>query len=196
MLRGRGVEITEESLMARTFVAFGLFWPPRSALPVPRRPSTIPSPSTTPQPQYNPQYTSPGTYQGNQGYPGQPTRRLPRQPEAYPGGQQGGYQGNQAYPAANKAATKATSLSGGQQGGYQGNQAYSGRPTRRLPRQPSLSGGQQGGYQGNQTGCPYGQGYRSPTEPLRYGGGRVLSCPAGGSRTRARTAASTCCRAE
>jgi hypothetical protein len=68
--------------------------------------------------------------------------------QGYQGGQQGGYQGNQGYP-------------GGQQGGYQGNQGYSGRPTRRLPRHR----------------MPLWSAIRSPTEPLRYGGGRAAVMP-------------------
>jgi hypothetical protein len=93
--------IKEEGLMARTFVALGLFLATSIGF-------AGPSPAQfnvqyNPQSPYNPQpqYNSTGPYQGYQGNQG------------YQGGQQGGYQGNQGYP-------------GGQQGGYQGNQGYPG----------------------------------------------------------------------
>jgi hypothetical protein len=96
--------IKEEGLMARTFVALGLFLATSIGFagPAPAQYNVQYNPQYN-NPQYDPQsqYNSPRTYQGYQGSQG------------YQGGQQGGYQGNQGYP-------------GGQQGGYQGNQGYPG----------------------------------------------------------------------
>ena len=124
--------------MARTFVALGLFLATSIGFAgsAPAQFNAQYNPQYN-NPQYNPQpqYNSPGTYQGNQGYPG---------------GQQGGYQGNQGYP-------------GGQQGGYQGNQTGCPYGQQFDPRQnrcvtaaaamPSCPAGQQ--FDQSQNRCVY-----------------------------------------
>ncbi|MBV8121061.1 MAG: hypothetical protein JO081_14130, partial [Alphaproteobacteria bacterium] len=91
--------------MARTFVALSLFFATSigCAGPVLGQYNT----QYNPQPQYN----NPGTYQGNQGYPGGQQGGY----QGYPGGQQGGYQG---YPGGQQGGYQG--YPGGQQGGYQG----------------------------------------------------------------------------
>jgi hypothetical protein len=80
--------IKEEGLMARTFVALGLFLATSIGFagPAPAQYNVQYNPQYN-NPQYNPQsqYNSPRTYPGYQGNQG------------YQGGQQGGYQGNQGY---------------------------------------------------------------------------------------------------
>jgi hypothetical protein len=143
--------IKEEGLMARTFVALGLFLATSIGFAGPA-PAQY---NVQYNPQYNnPQYNSPGTYQGYQGNQG------------YQGGQQGGYQGNQGYP-------------GGQQGGYQGNQGYPGGQQGGYQGNQGYPGGQQGGYQGNQTGCPYGQQFDPRQNRCVTAAAAMPSCPAG-----------------
>ena len=73
--RAENGRLKEEGLMARTFVALSLFFATSIGC-------ACPAPA---------QYNNPGTYQGNQGYPGGQQGGN----QGYPGGQQGGYQGNQ-----------------------------------------------------------------------------------------------------
>jgi hypothetical protein len=81
--------IKEEGLMARTFVALGLFLATSIGFAGPA-PAQYNNPQYNPQPQYNSPRTYQG-YQGNQGYQGGQQGGS----QGYPGGQQGGYQGNQ-----------------------------------------------------------------------------------------------------
>jgi hypothetical protein len=134
-------QLKEEGLMARKFVALGLFLATSIGFagPAPAQYNVQYNPQYN-NPQYNPQsqYNSPGTYQGYQGNQG------------YQGGQQGGYQGNQGYQ-------------GGQQGGYQGNQTGCPYGQQFDPRQnrcvtaaaamPSCPAGQQ--FDQSQSRCVY-----------------------------------------
>jgi hypothetical protein len=89
--------IKEEGLMARTFVALGLFLATSIGFAGPA-PAQYNNPQYNPQPQYN----SPGPYQGyqgNQGYPG-----------GYQGNQTGCPYGQQFDPRQNRCTTAAAAI--------------------------------------------------------------------------------------